>query len=327
MDKDIKKYLSSFQFGEVQHFKNMAVLPILTPLDDSPEYLVLKQALEQKMLIISEVSQEGRVPELKVINKGEMPVLLLDGEELAGAKQNRVLNTTLLLEKKSETIIPVSCTEQRRWSYTSRDFSESGTVMIPKMRKMKSQTVSDSLHESREYRSDQGTVWTSIDEMSQRAEVHSRTAAMSDVYEAKTKELDAYLNVFLGIPQQKGLLTFIDEEVVGFDFLSLNSAYVLLHPKLVKSYAMEALLQKAPKTEKPDKERAKDFLKEASKTKEKKYESVGKGWDHRFEGKKLVGSALKVDKKVIHMAFFGITESEKARNIAGFRRRREYRTG
>jgi len=327
MHKDIKKYLSSFEFGEVQHFKNMAVLPILSPLDDSPEYLVLKQALEQHVLVISEVSHEGRVPELKVINKGEMPVLLLDGEELAGAKQNRVLNTTLLLGKKSETIIPVTCTEQRRWSYTSRDFSESGTVMIPKMRKMKSQTVSDSLHESREYRSDQGTVWTSIDEMSQRAEVHSRTAAMSDVYEAKTKELDEYLSVFLCIPQQRGLLAFMDEEVVGFDFISLDSAYALLHPKLVKSYAMEALLQKTPKIEKPDKEKAKDFLKEASKTKEKKYESVGEGWDHRFEGKKLVGSSLKLDKKVIHMAFFGITESEKAGNIAGFRRRREFRTG
>lgn len=327
MDKDIKKYLSSFEFGEVQHFKNMAVLPILTSLDDSPEYLVLKQALERQMLIISEVSQEGRVPELKVINKGEVPVLLLDGEELAGAKQNRVLNTTILLEEKSETIIPVSCTEQRRWSYTSRDFSDSGTVMIPKMRKMKSQTVSDSLEESREYRSDQGTVWTSINEMSQRAEVHSRTAAMSDVYEAKIKELDEYLNVFLCVPQQKGLLTFMDEEVVGFDFLSLDSAYALLHPKLVKSYAMEALLQKAPKTEKPDSEKGKEFLGEASKTKEKKYESVGKGWDHRFEGKEIVGSALKVDKKVIHMAFFGITESEKAGNIVGFRRRREFRTG
>ncbi len=326
MDKDIKKYLSSFEFGEVQHFKNMAVLPVLTSLDDSPEYMVLKQALERQILTISEVSQEGRVPELKVINKGDMPVLLLDGEELAGAKQNRVLNTSILVEEKSETVIPVSCTEQRRWSYTSRDFSESGTVMIPKIRKMKSQTVSESLQESRDYRSDQGTVWTSIDEMSQRAEVHSRTAAMSDIYEAKKEELDEYMNVFQCIPQQKGLLIFMDGKVVGLDFLSRDSAYALLHPKLVKSYAMEALLQKSPKTEKPDKERAKDFLKEASKSKEKKYESVGKGWDYRFEGKEIVGSALKVEQKVIHMAFFGITESEKAGSIVGFRRRREFRT-
>jgi hypothetical protein len=306
MDKDIKTHLSSFEFGDLQHSKNMAVLPLMTSLDDSPEYLTLKQALEGQMLVISEATQEGRVPELKV---------------------NRVLNTTILLKEKSETVIPVSCTEQRRWSYTSREFSESGTVMIPKIRKMKSQTVSDSLQDSREYRSDQGTVWTSIEEMSERAEVHSQTAAMSDVYEAKAQELDEYLQVFTCLPQQRGLLTFMGGEVVGFDFLSLDSAYALLHPKLVKSYAMEAILQKSPKTEKPDVERAKDFLKEASQCKEKKYESVGKGWDHRFEGKTLVGSALKVERKVIHMAFFRITESEKAGNIAGFRRRREFRTG
>jgi hypothetical protein len=327
MDKDIKQYLTSLDFGELQHFKNMAVVPLMTTLDDSPKYLILKQALDQHVLVIGEVSKEGRVPELKVINKADMPVLLLDGEELAGAKQNRVLNTTILLKENSETVIPVSCTEQRRWSYQSERFAESGTVMIPKMRKMKSQTVSDSLEESREYRSDQGTVWTSIDEMSEQTGVHSRTAAMKEVYEAKEKELDEYLETFACLPQQKGLLTIIDEEVVGFDFLSLDSAYMLLHPKLVKSYAMEALMQKAPKEDKPGVDKAKDFLKEVGKCKEKKYKSVGKGDDHRFEGKQLVGSALKFQKKVIHMAFFSITESEKAGKIAGFKRRREFRTG
>ena len=132
MDKDIKKYLTSLDLGKLQHFKNMAVLPLMTALDDSPQYLILKQALDQHVLVIGEVSKEGRVPELKVTNKSDMPVLLLDGEELAGAKQNRVLNTTILLEQNSETIIPVSCTEQRRWSYESKEFAESGTVMILK---------------------------------------------------------------------------------------------------------------------------------------------------------------------------------------------------
>ncbi len=327
MDKDIKKYLSSLDFGELQHFKNMSVLPLMTALDDSPEYLILKQALDQHVLVIGEVSKEGRVPELKVTNKSDKPVLLLDGEELAGAKQNRVLNTTILLEENSETIIPVSCTEQRRWAYESEAFAESGTVMIPKMRRVKSQTVSQSLHESEEYRSDQGTVWTSIDELSEQTGIHSRTAAMRDIYEAKEKDLDEHLKTFACLPQQKGLLTFIDEEIVGFDFLSLDSAYALLHPKLVKSYAMEALMQKDPKNEKPNVDKAKEFLKEAGQCKEKKYKSVGKGDDHRFEGKQLVGSALKFEKKVIHMAFFSITESEKAGKIAGFKRRRGFRTG
>lgn len=40
---------------------------------------------------------------MKVINKGDIPVLLLDGEEFAGTKQNRVLNATILIDEYSET--------------------------------------------------------------------------------------------------------------------------------------------------------------------------------------------------------------------------------
>ncbi|MGB6867361.1 MAG: DUF6569 family protein, partial [Candidatus Aminicenantaceae bacterium] len=67
MDTTIKKYLTSFEFGELQHFKNMGVIPLLTSLDDSPEYLTLKEALAKQVLTITEVSHEGSVPELKVI--------------------------------------------------------------------------------------------------------------------------------------------------------------------------------------------------------------------------------------------------------------------
>lgn len=326
MDKEIKKYLTSFEFGELQHFNNMGVIPLMSALNHDPEYLTLKEALDKQLLIISEVTHEGSVPELKVTNKAEIPILLLDGEELAGAKQNRVFNTTILLKEKSETIIPVSCTEQGRWEYTSRELSDSGTVMIPKLRVMKARSVSDTLADSQQFQSDQGTVWTGIDEMSAKAEAPSQTGAMRDIFQAKKGDLDEYLKAFICVPHQRGLFTFIDEEVVGFDFISLEAAFSKLHPKLVKSYAMEALLRKKPLTERPETEKAKKFIKEATKCEEKKYKSVGKGWDHRYEGKEIVGSVLKLRKKVIHKAFFRITESEKAGKIAGYRRRRGFRT-
>jgi len=327
MDKDIEKYLKSFEFGELRHFKNMAVFPLLTSLDDSPEYLTLKEALDKHLLTITEVSQEGSVPDLKVTNKSEVPVLLLDGEEVVGAKQNRVLNTTILLKAKSETVIPVTCTEQGRWEYTSREFSDSGTVMIPKLRVMKSHSVSHTLEDSQQFRSDQGTVWTGIDEMAEESETRSQTRAMRDIFQAKLSDLDEYLKAFPSVPHQKGLFTFIDEKVVGFDFISLESAYTKLHPKLVKSYALEALIRREQKRESPEKEKAGQFLNEALDSEEKKYDSVSQGQDYRFEGKEVVGSALKVGKKVIHLAFFRITESEKAGQIAGYRRRRQFRTG
>ena len=325
MDVTIKKYLASFEFGELQHFKNMGILPILTSLDDSPEYLTLKEALEKQVLVITEVSHEGSVPELKVTNSAEIPVLLLDGEEVVGAKQNRVLNTTILVKENSELVIPVSCTEQGRWAYREREFSDSDTLMSTKLRRIKSQTVSDTLADSQEFRSDQGTVWTAIHEFSEEAGARSETGAMKAAYETKMDDLNDYLRAFPLIPSQKGLFSFIDGEVVGFDCVSRESAYSILHPKLVKSYAMDAILQKTKLTETPDVNKAKQFIDRAQKCKEKKYESVGKGWDYRFEGESAVGSALKFGKTVIHMAFFVIAESDKAGEMASSRRRTRFR--
>ena len=123
MEPIINDYLLQLEFGELYQFENMAVVPLFSLIDDSPGYMVLQEALERQLIIISEVSQGGSVPELVVINKADMPVLVVDGEELIGAKQNRVLNTTTLLKKNSETVIPVSCVEEGRWSYVSRYFS------------------------------------------------------------------------------------------------------------------------------------------------------------------------------------------------------------
>ncbi len=326
MDSTIKKYISGLEFGKLQHFKNMAVLPILLSLDGSPDYLTLKEALEAQKLKISEVSEGGSVPELNVKNEADIPVLLLDGEEVVGAKQNRVLNTTILLREKSDTIIPVSCTEQGRWAYSSREFSDSSTMMSSKIRGLKADTVSQSLEMSDEYRSDQGAVWDAISEQSREADAPSETGAMRHTFESKKKDLDDYLKAFAPITGQKGLLTFIGNELAGFDFISLEKAYRVLHPKLVKSYAMDAILAEEGKNKKHNTDKAKTFMDQVLKCKEKKYESVGKGWDYRFEGDGVVGSALKFGKKVIHMAFFTVTESDKTGHMSGFRRRAGYRT-
>ena len=56
------------------------------------------------------------MPELVVENPLDERVLLYDGEELVGAKQNRILNVSVLVEAKSTLTIPVSCVEQGRWS-------------------------------------------------------------------------------------------------------------------------------------------------------------------------------------------------------------------
>ncbi len=325
MDTIIKNYLLSLRIAAPQQHKNMTVFPLLTELDGGPDYMTLKEALEKSHLLVTEVSSGGSVPELKVVNKAGLSVLLLDGEELVGAKQNRVLNTTILINEKSEVVIPVSCTEKGRWAYVSPSFHDSDTVMSPSLRSEKARTVATSLSGTGQYRSDQGTVWQRIDELAEKAETVSRTGAMKDIFEQKKKDLDEYLPAFRYVPGQKGFLAFKGAEPAGFDFISREKAFEVLFPKMVKSYAMEAVLEDTKDEAKIDPRRAEEFIKEATECDEKKYDSVGRGRDYRYESKMMVGSALAVDDKVIHLAFFRVTESDKSGEMASTRRRVRYR--
>ena len=104
--------------------------------------------------------------------------------------------------------------------------------------------MSASLDRTQQYRSDQSAVWRDIDHLAEAAAVESPTRAMADIYAAKEKELDDCLDTFSHVPNQKGLLVLVNGKVMGFDLISRAAAYEVLHPKLVKSYVMDALLQK-----------------------------------------------------------------------------------
>jgi len=326
MEGLIVEYLTRIQLGGIQICENLGIVPLLFPKDGGPEYMTLKDALERGALTVTEVSEGGTVPELKVINKGDIAALLLDGEELSGAKQNRVLNTTILIGAHMETVIPVSCTEHGRWSYTSREFQDSDVVMYSKVRREKSRDVTMNLKAAVGYRSNQGAVWDHIDEMRRSAEVSAPTGAMKDVFEQKTQDLNEYIEAIPLIPDQKGIMVFINGAVVGFDVLSRPNAYASLHAKLLKSYAMEALLERKKRFAEPTIDAAKQFLHSITASEEKRYKSTGLGWDYRFEAPGREGSALVVENDVIHVAFFSITTSEKIGNMSGFRSRRGYRT-
>jgi hypothetical protein len=337
MGKSVESYLLGMELGAAQSFENMTVFVLSTSLDGGPEYITLKEALEKGVFFVSEVSEGGSVPELKVENKGDVAVLLLDGEEVAGAKQNRVLNTTILIGQKSWTKIPVSCTEHGRWSYASREFRESGNVMHKSMRAVNVREVNKSLEAMKQFRSDQHLIWDNVAELACDMKVASETGAMRDVFEARGADLDSYLKNFKPADGGKGILVFIDGQPAGMDFVSRNMAFGTLFPKLVKSYAMEAMLLRerrkagrgkggpAKGSVKPGTDEAGEFLKRAAACEEKRYESVGMGWAYRYSGAGIVGSALAVDEKVVHMAFFSVDEAEATGNMAGTSRRRNFR--
>jgi hypothetical protein len=331
MEPLLKNFVSSFKLAKGESHKAMAVFPITAPPDGGPDYLSMKEALEKGVFVVTEVSEGGSVPNLKVSNKGDLAVLLIDGEELAGAKQNRVLNTTILVAAGAELIVPVSCTEHGRWGYASREFEDAGHVMACEMRIINKSRVGTSLKERGAFSGDQSEVWNQVEKLSAEAGTSSRTGAMRDVFEEKKADLEGYLKAFSCGTDQRGLLVMIGGEVMGFDFVSREKPFAVLFPKLIKSYAMEAWLRsrrgngRGGKDDVPDAAKAGAFLHAVSECAEKTYPSVGLGKDVRLEAAGLVGSALVVDGAVIHLAAFRATDTDKAGNMAGFNRRRSFR--
>ena len=325
MNQVVKEYLENFEMGEGKTHNNMTVFPIFTNNEKKLEYITLQEALENRELEIREITEGGSVPELKVLNKGKKPVLLIDGEEISGAKQNRIINTSILLKEESETIIPVSCTEQGRWSYETREFYNSDIVASLKLRRKKSTSVSESLEREKSYRADQGEVWDEVDAINSKAHISSPTMAMKHSFMEKKDELDEYINKYEHLKDQKGMMVFINGKVAGFDVISLAEAYEKLHKKLLKSYSIEAMFERTKVIKDISENEAKDFIKKAMNCAEKKFASVGYGWDYRYTSKTVAGSALLYKEVIPHTAFFRIEQNERIGRMTGLYQRRGYR--
>ena len=107
-----------FQVGDPVEHRGVVVAPLFPLRDQRARYVTLDAALDRG-LSITETSEAGDVPELAVSNPLADDVLIYDGAEIVGAKQNRILNVTVLVAAASAIRIPVSCTEEGRWRAVS----------------------------------------------------------------------------------------------------------------------------------------------------------------------------------------------------------------
>jgi len=117
----------------------------------------------------------------------------------------------------------------------------------------------------------------------------------------------------------------IGGKAVGFDLVSRPQAYAQLNIRLVGSYAMDALLSRHSEIAQASGDAGRAFLKEAAHCEGKAYKSVGHGWDHRFTGPAVVGSALICSEAVIHAAFFRSGEADDTGRISSAGSRRWFR--
>jgi hypothetical protein len=265
--------------------------------DPVARYITLDEALPRG-LSISETSDAGSVPELAVVNPLDEAVLLYDGEELVGAKQNRILNVSVLVGAGAKLPIPVSCVEQGRWARSSVDFDSATHISDAHLRRRKAEMqAAQPLARGVA----QGEVWLEIGEKQQRMSVASPTGAARDTFEAHGDRLRGLEAAFPLEPGQCGAVLAIGDELC-LDAVSRPGAFELLWPKLRAGYLLDALerLDRRPTVS----ERIVGCVAEVADAVVTHGPSAGLGEDVRLRCPGVIGSGLDLSGERIQLSVF-----------------------
>lgn len=310
----IKKTLDTLTVGAPTTFRNLTVYPLIgsTP-DAGPVYLTLDEGFSTEAVKITEVSEGGSVPELLLTNHGTRPLLVIDGEEMLGAKQNRVINLTVMVDARSKVVIPVSCVEAGRWYHTSEEFCASPNTMHASGRRGKMAGVTAMMDMYASRRSDQGAVWDDISGKLHRMAACSESSEMKAAFDKHRTTIDDFVNAFKPVEGQAGAIFAIGSRIAGLELFDHPETMARLLPKLVRSYALDALDSRYAGEEKGEErkqaqdrllDRAKLFLASVGLASSTSHEAIGLGEDLRISNNAVTGAALTVDDRLVHLSAF-----------------------
>jgi flavodoxin len=315
--KTIKSFVSSLRIGEPTAYQNLTVFPLYTDQSREDGITLLDDAIKTEKFTVTEINEGGNVPELKAVNELDTDVLILDGEELVGAKQNRIVNTTIIIGMGKEVVIPVSCVEQGRWHYRSRKFSSGKSNLYADLRRKKAKAVLHSLKRNASYEADQHEIWDDIKQKAANFSVDSDTEAMNDIFESYDDEIKKYENQFKILQGQVGFVAMIGKKIAGLDIFGSRSVLPKIYSKILRGYIFDALDQDRAgrkkeslksQTEQAEikklMEEVNTFLKNLETAKKESFKSVGEGNEFRFGNKQVNGFALVNNEEVVHMAAF-----------------------
>lgn len=280
-----------------QVHENMAIIPLKTEKNTKIDLLTLKKGLELGLANVKECEQ-SQVNTLIVENKAVTPLILIEGEEVIGGKQNRIVNETTLIAPQSSMEIPVNCSEQGRWDYKS-EFRHSAYIADYNTRSAR-------VHAKRLHRPVQHAVWSSIDEVERGHAFHSRTRALSDSYDNLKRNHSEVVKVFEIAKDQNGVLVIVDGEVKGFEVFLNSDIYTQFHEKIIKSYLMSSKLENSTFTVNVDE--AETVIKNAIDSSFEKKESRGLEESYEFENDSGLGAISIYENEIIHWSYFKKSE-------------------
>ncbi|MEX0767032.1 MAG: DUF6569 family protein [Microthrixaceae bacterium] len=265
-------------------------------------------------LKIVEAESES-VPTLSVTSLIDQPFLLLEGETLSGGLQQRTLNVSVLIAAGTRVDIPVSCVESGRWG-GSRSFDGTSGHVSRRVRRAKSESVSESLRRGGNKRSNQGAVWDSVGFELHRLKIDSKTAnfAASDLVFSADQGSGDSSHVSLAqaardlvargpLPGQCGVVVAHGSRVVAAEILGSAELLAAQWPHMVRAHILDAPEKVVGR---PSASRALRFVRRLALGGATEAPGVGLGVERHVKTTRLVGQILNWEESMIHASGFAL---------------------
>ena len=297
--------LSRLQIAPSQHFRNLTFFPLIQPINNFPsrDYILLEDGIAHRLVHVTEVHAAGSVPELAITNDALIPVLLIDGEELLGSKQNRVLNLSILVPAKHKCIIPVSCVEAGRWRVTSPEFRTADHFLYAGARSQRVSQVTQAMRTNGSHLSNQEAIWEELARKAERLDATSDTRAVAAIYSRHAHSLEEFTRAFQSHHQQVGAAFAISGSIVGLDLFDHPDTLHRFFPKLLRSFALDALDTPAKDTP-PSTDALPAFFSALANAQSFSENAIGLGKDLRFTSPVISGAGLYANDRYVHLCAF-----------------------
>jgi hypothetical protein len=287
----MRQMLKDIKIAEPVFLRNLQVYPLHGLSSNGHRILTIEEMLENGSGDFQELD-EPKIDLISYNNKSDDPVLLLDGEEIIGALQNRIVAASTYIEAHTASDIDVICAEEGRWKelggFTTGYCSYPGIRAILSVHGKKGNGL-------------QKTVWQEIDRKLTVTKTLSATSSMHDIYNSLQDEVSRYVEDFHGLNHDTvGFVGVAGREILGCDLFSNTSSYRKFENKLIRSYALDAIEQRRAGGISCD---VQTFLEDIEKTLASK-SRPSRGHHFKLKSAVLSGQGIYLKSNIIHLSAF-----------------------
>ena len=291
----------NFNVSEPVEKNNITAFFLSSIEKNNNKYLSFSEAIAKNQVQISEVNKEGLLTKLSVSNKSSDNIIILNGELIIGTqiRQDRIVDSTVLIPGYATVLINTFCGEQYRWSpRLSNKISTSESLYFSSGRANNAADINTKL-------SKQCRIWSEISEKISDFNVKSFTNSVDQIYKKKKVNVEEIVNFFKIPSEAVGVVLGINNQLVNIDIFSNNCMLQIYLPKIIRSIALDSF-KKISKKSYLKKKEVHRFLRQihqANKQKRKVVEGT-LGEELQFNSESVAGSILYHKEQTVHFSAF-----------------------